>query len=583
MSHSPQPSSSSRNRFSSGLIITLGGIAIAIAFIWQATGRDSAQWSVFLTFALTHLRGALLVALVPGLALLWGYSILRPLQSRLEPAERTSLALSLALGWGLVSLFVWLMAAVGSTSHLNLFKPFAAFAVVALSAILLIRQLISLKNEVIGRLSAAINSLPPSATHPFSLLGAASLFIVLMFVITPLFFTALTPSFFYDVLEYHLPDAAHVIATGSLSPIPGNAYSAMPQGVEMLFAFGRLLEGGVTDFAPKLVHFYLGLSVVLLLLALLREFGIPLLLRLFAAIVFLCHPISFKLLMDAYIDMGPALFATAAILCFLRSCRAAKKGNLYLPLAALFTGLALSCKYPALGMVVAPFLLILAPMALFQRDKSVPIPRFLITLISLGVLVVAAYSPWLIRALVYEHTPFPPLTQAWFASQADPGHAAIRAFMSQAHRPELPVTPAYWSSALHRIPVPGTLLVIGALFALLAPRSDRRRRALGAFALFGYLVWCTPPRRSRSFSRRASSSLGRAGSFDDPRPGSTHPPLASPPRHIIIRPPTGGMGGPPDRRPGNSDNPLRPHGVGAGRNATRGFSGEKSRRDGPVF
>ncbi len=39
------------------------------------------------------------------------------------------------------------------------------------------------------------------------------------------------------------------MATGSLAPIDGNAYSLMPQGAEMLFVLGRLFEGAPSAFA----------------------------------------------------------------------------------------------------------------------------------------------------------------------------------------------------------------------------------------------------------------------------------------------------------------------------------------------
>jgi hypothetical protein len=217
-------------------------------------------------------------------------------------------------------------------------------------------------------------------------------------------------------------------------------------------------------------------------------------------LLLLAHPISFKMLVDAYVDAGTAMFATAALVCWARSVR--RPNRLDPLLAAAFLGFAFSCKYPVLGVAVLPFLLFLVPLT---PPESLPlgrgsrsIPALAGSMALMGLVVGVVYAPWLLRALVCFHSPFPPLTVPWFGA-TDEGTRAIQNCMARYHQPLSPFSREYLGSVVSRLPVAGTLLMLPAVCFAVLWRAGPLRRGLALFVLVGYLVWNTAPNAEDRF------------------------------------------------------------------------------------
>ncbi|HBF34231.1 TPA: hypothetical protein DDW35_06670 [Candidatus Sumerlaeota bacterium] len=446
----------------------------ALALLWEM-GAHPDQWlSVVLQF-LPQLRGVFCALLMTALALLLGHGTLRLCRFETKPP----LSLSLALGWGLLSLYVCLLAAVGTLTGFSLFLKGTPWLTLLVAGVVFrdaLRELIAEAKNLALQATTSIREY--AKTLPAFAFPLIALVIPLgILTLLRLGLTALTPSFQYDVLEYHLPAVRQMLNTGTFAPVEGVRYTQMPQAVEALYAFGSLLEGGAEPFAPKLLHLFLALSTVGVLNALLREFKTSAALRLMAAFLFLLHPVTFKSLSDAFVEMGPALFVTAAVTTWIL----AEHDKKYWKLSAAFFGFAFSCKYTVAGLAIIPFMLTFA--LLRWRDKK--------TLKLSSILLVvggAVYLPWFLRGIVFGHSLFPPLT---LPMRSDTFDLSLAQCMSSYHSIHTFLSADWLRMILRRIPDVGALLFIPLLTTLVLPQPDKRRRALALFALLGYCVWCT--------------------------------------------------------------------------------------------
>jgi hypothetical protein len=461
-------------------------ILLAAAFAGCVVSGDAKQPAQWIFLYLWTVGPALATALILAcFALLLGYGALRILQPK-DPIH-PSLAVSWALGWGLLSHLTLILGAIGSVTGWNFYKPWMPSILILVAFLVLRPQALELVNWLRTRINRIKEKELTFAALVAMIFTAA--------VVARLILTALTPCVSYDVLEYHLPIINAALSSGTPAPIVGNAYSLMPQGGEMLFLMGRMLEGHASAFTPKCIHLALAFSTALILLVILREMEASISLRLMGVLIFLLHPISRLALSDAYIDMGPALYTTAAVLCWLRAW---KKKNLFDAwLGAALTGFAASCKYPAIGISALPYILVLAPMLpgsampkkLSGRIGWLRVPA---TMAMFFCLMAAVYSPWLARAIVIDGSTMPPMT---LSQWVDPDFetSAIRNFMIDVHRPGMPFGAEHWRNVIDRMPKLGYLWFASAVLLLVSPVSRWRRRGIAAFALFGYLVWTASP------------------------------------------------------------------------------------------
>jgi len=434
------------------------------------------------------------VACVPLLALLWGFGALCLVGRLAGQTKAPSLPLSLALGWGLLAHAVWLLAAVGSASGLNWMSSPLVWGALGVTLLLMWRW----ARELMAAVRARVANGWAGVRWPGVWVAGGG---VLLVVAVRKVVCAVSPSIAYDVLEYHLPEVRHLIETGGFQPMAGNSYSVMPQAVECLYALGRLFEGAGSEYAPKLINVFLGLSVGPLVWGLARRLGLAAWLCFLATLVFLVHPLNEVVFGDAFSDMGSALFVTAALNCWLGTW--GKSGRLDVGMAGVFLGFAFSCKYPVVGIAILPFLVFLAPLT---PAKGLPLwlGKQRVWVRSIGAVLIAGlvtggvYLPWLARAVVYEGTPFPPLTLRWLGGASEPA-GVLRQFMAESHRMDFSSLSRYGGALRDRMVEPGALLLVSALLIGVLPGVERRWRGLGAFVLAGYGVLHLVPGGSSRF------------------------------------------------------------------------------------
>jgi hypothetical protein len=442
----------------------------------------------------THSLAVARVAGTPLLALLWGFGALRLLGRLAGQTKAPSLPLSLALGWGLLAHAMWLLAAVGSASGLNWMSPALAWGALGATFLLMGRW----EKELVVTVWARVTNAWTSVRWPGVWVAGC---VVLLMVAVRKIVCAVSPSIAYDVLEYHLPEVRHLIDTGGFEPMVGNSYSVMPQAVECLYALGRLFEGAGSEYAPKLINVFLGLSAGALVWGLARRLGLAAWLCFLATLVFWVHPLNEVILGDAFSDMGAALFIVAALNCWLGTW--GKSGRLDIGMTGVFLGFAFSCKYPVVGIAILPFLIFLAPLTPAkglplwlgkQRAGVRAVGAVLLTSLVTGVV----YLPWLARAMFYEGSPFPPLTLRWLG-ESPPLEGALRQFMAEAVRMDLSSLNRYFGALRDRMDEPGALLLVSALLVLVLPGVEKRWRGLGAFVLGGYGVLHLVPNGAMRF------------------------------------------------------------------------------------
>lgn len=289
--------------------------------------------------------------------------------------------LSLALGFGLISLVTFLLGIAHGLYPMLILAMMAAFAVVGFRGLV-----------VLWRRSQ-------SASAPrISWITGVTLCIVVGHVIANLV-VALTPPAQWDALVYHLAAPQTFLREHYLIEMPDVEQTYWPIAIEMLYMV-LLPFGG--DTAPQLLHLAFGIlatgSVALMCQRLFP--GVP---PGLAAAIFIAQPVVNKLVGTAKIDMGYALYAilglhAAVVWHSTRNWR-------WLCAAAIMCGLAAATK------LIGVFLVLLLLPVLFvnQRESSTSArwSALRAAAVVAGVITVII-SPWLIRSALLTGDPVYP-------------------------------------------------------------------------------------------------------------------------------------------------------------------------------
>src|SRR5688572_2629574 len=281
------------------------------------------------TAGTTWLTGPCLAALrTPLLALVITYSLAltgsrvarrmgRWFPAGADPLERTLLELALGIGSALVILFA------GGAFHL--YSTTFAWGLLAVSWI--------------GPHRAFLSDLRARAAHLASRGSSSTWAGVLAIAGTITLIESLAPVVAQDALVYHLAVPAKWIEAGGFVPIAGNFFASFPQNVELLFAWGLLLDG---DSLAQWFHWFLGALSAASCASLARALpgrtsGLT------AAAIFATVPTVTLIAGWAYVDLGVVFFATASLLGFVRWVE--RDEAPWLLASALLAGLAAGCKY----------------------------------------------------------------------------------------------------------------------------------------------------------------------------------------------------------------------------------------------
>ena len=299
-----------------------------------------------------------------------------------DPLERTLLELALGIGSAVVLLFA------GGALHLYS-APFA-WGLLAVSWIAPHRRFLA---DLRARAGLLIRG--GSSSFPILLLAMTGAITLI---------ESLAPVVAQDALVYHLAVPARWIEAGGFVPIEGNFFSSFPQNVELLFAWGLLLDG---DSLAQWFHWLLGAASAASCASLARALpgrasGVT------AAAIFATVPTVTLIAGWAYVDLGVVFFATASLLAFVRWME--RDAAPWLLASALLAGLAAGCKYTGglQGLLVAGG--VLAAGAFRGRPTG---PACLRAAWAAAIIGLAA-SPWWIRNIVFTGNPLHPFAHGLF-------------------------------------------------------------------------------------------------------------------------------------------------------------------------
>ncbi|MFW6303829.1 MAG: hypothetical protein ACOC2L_04335 [Candidatus Sumerlaeota bacterium] len=451
------------------------------------------------TIVLQHLVAFLLGSLVLVHALLLGYPLLDCLGRRRGTGKShpPSLTLSVAFGLGVLSLVLWSLGALGALLGWNFFRAWIAWLALALTCLLLLplnRKLIQVLSRRLRDSAEAIFTMPLWISPVIFIIGA--------FILFRLFIFAVSPSYQYDILEYHEPIVRQILAEGTLAPVDGIAYSKMPWGAHLLYAWGGLFIGDLAPSPLKIMNIWLGLVAALTVSAGMARWRIAAPYRLLAMGIFLMHPLTEILLADAYVGVAQTLYVTTAAVFLIRAMRVPNRIDPIL--AAITLGFALGCKYTVAGVAIIPLLAVFAfvlpkpslPRWLGQRNVFI---RWIGAMVFGGMIVGLSYGPWALRGLVIGDSFFPPITDRWIGKAPSTEHLALESFMRDSHAVDFPPDASFLHRFRGNIDDAGWILFLTILLAAALPSIDRRTRALAFTFILGYAVWNLAPRGESRF------------------------------------------------------------------------------------
>ena len=310
-----------------------------------------------------------------------------------------------------------------------------------------------------------------------------TLWMLLAVTLTVALIGALTPPLNYDALSYHLAFPAEFIRQGRIIHLPHQVYSNFPFTLQMLYLLSLLLHT-YGDILAKLIHLSFGILTAAAIYAFARRYFKPRV-ALLASALFANIPLVGFLSTTALIDLGVTLYGFLALIGWINWFYSRKREDILV--SAIFTGLAMGTKYPAILFSFLPLLLgIVLKRGLI--DKS-PWPgtlkgAFIFSLVALGI-----FSPWLIRNFINTGNPVYPLFYHFLGGRGWSAFNAAR-FMKHHTAP----FDNWWEIFLIPLAIGGSK-DIGPLFIIFAPLLIFFKRFAGAVKLllaYGgvyFLLW----------------------------------------------------------------------------------------------
>jgi len=220
---------------------------------------------------------------------------------------------------------------------------------------------------------------------------------------------ASTPPVSKDALVHHLAVPKLYLKKGGIYEIPHMSFSYYPMNIDLLYMI-PLYFGN--DIFPKFIHFGFALLTAWLVFDYLRR-RLDSFWGLLGAIFFLSLPISVKLSITVYTDLGLIFFSAASLLLLLRWLERGFRLRILLT-SAVFCGLAMGTKYNGLVTLLVLTLFVPYFYSRFGEDQE----RGSFPSLAQGALflIVAllVFSPWMVRNYCWTQNPIFPLYDHWF-------------------------------------------------------------------------------------------------------------------------------------------------------------------------
>jgi hypothetical protein len=230
--------------------------------------------------------------------------------------------------------------------------------------------------------------------------GEKIILCILAFMLLFNFILTLAPPTTRDALTQHLALPKLFVRHHGIYNIPFAEASFNPLQVDMLYTLVLLL--GAEECA-SLLHFTFSLLTGALIYFLLLK-SVPRWLALIGPLLFLSTPLVINLSSKAYVDLGLAFYAFAAIYALLQ-----KEGKTnWTNISAIFVGLAAATKYNGFLVLLLLWLWFLLEV---QEENRSSILRGAAKYL---LIALAVSSPWLLRNFFYTGNPLFPFFASWF-------------------------------------------------------------------------------------------------------------------------------------------------------------------------
>jgi len=241
-----------------------------------------------------------------------------------------------------------------------------------------------------------------------------------------------------DALTHHLAVPKLYLKHGGMVEIPSVPFSYYPMNLDLLYIIPLYFAN---DIVPKYIHFVFALLTAWLIYGYMRLRLEKPLWGLLGAFMFLSLPVIVKLSVSVYVDLGLIFFSTASLLQLLKWTANGYRAR-HLVLSGVFCGLALGTKYNALISLL--LLASLVPILYLRGAKGQSLKpallgrtqpdrgssgrglRSILCAVLFVMAALLAYSPWMIRNVLWTGNPLHPLYQGVFSSiqQQRPSAAA---------------------------------------------------------------------------------------------------------------------------------------------------------------
>jgi hypothetical protein len=213
----------------------------------------------------------------------------------------------------------------------------------------------------------------------------------------------------YDVVEYHLQVPREWYEAGRIEPLRHNVYSFFPMGVEVHYLLAMHLDGGPWEgmHLAQLMHLSLVILALLAACGFARELAPCRSAAALACVSIATVPWLAQLGAIAYNEGGFLLFGTLAIGWALRATLDPVHRMRRFILAGAMAGFASGTKLTAVPEVLlgVPAVSLFVLLLMKWRAKATVRAKDLLGPVVFGIVGLLAFSPWLVRNLVWAGNP----------------------------------------------------------------------------------------------------------------------------------------------------------------------------------
>ncbi|MDI6892708.1 MAG: glycosyltransferase family 39 protein [Actinomycetota bacterium] len=304
---------------------------------------------------------------------------------------------SIGLGLGVLACGVYLIGLLG------LLYTWLIWLVTLVLAVLLGRDILSHLRSIWGKLSRPeLPKLEKKNIFLVSILTFLSLHVIFNLI------GALAPETIFDAIWYHLALPEMYLQNHKVFFVSYVDYAAFPRMMEMLYTLALALKG---EALAKLIHFAMGVLIVLGIYSLSRRFFSKEVSLLAGAIFYCMQPVN-MLSATAYIDLGLAFYELLAVYAF--AVWLSSRERRWLLLSAVFLGFSLGIKhYAVLLLLVLVAGMLLDFLLTSRREGMGELIKNLAFLCLPAFLIV---FPWYLDSYIKTGNPVYPLLNTLFGT-----------------------------------------------------------------------------------------------------------------------------------------------------------------------